>query len=186
MLHFNHLLPAIHTGNPHSPRRSHAHAATGANIFACARYSWRLGDIRAAAVCAGLAGVKAHAVVAVDKNVRQTILNHEIEQFFGGGGMRPSVFVAVLYGQSVALCGLLEAFVVVGVAATAILNAAFVVVKVNHFVEHCRADIFNRSCQCARADVDFVCAAKSRHPSVFVQREVSVCFWCALNGDGWS
>ena len=57
-LGFNHLLPAIHTGNPHCPRRSHAHAATGADIFARARYSWRLGDIRAAVVCAGLAGVE--------------------------------------------------------------------------------------------------------------------------------
>ena len=59
------LLPAIHTRDADSLRRSHAHTATGAGIFARARYSWRLGDIRAAVVCAGLAGVEAHAVIAV-------------------------------------------------------------------------------------------------------------------------
>lgn len=185
-LGFNHLLSAIHTRDADGSCGSHAHTATGADIFACARYSWRLGDIRAAAVCAGLAGVEAHAVVAVDEDIRQTVFNHKIEQFFSGGGMRPSIFIAVCDGQSVVFCGLLESFVVVGVATATILNSAFVIEKVNHFVKHGRTDILNRSCQRARADVDFMCAAKSRHPSVFVQREVSVCFWCALNGDGRS
>ena len=37
---------------------------------------------KATVIGAGLAGVEAHAVVAVDKDVRQTVLDHEIEQFF--------------------------------------------------------------------------------------------------------
>ena len=137
-------------------------------------------------MCAGLADKEACAVVSVYQNIGQTVFYHKVEQFFCWFGVRPSVFVAMGNHQPSLLCRRFEAFVVVCIAATAILNAVDVVVIVNHFVKKSGAYILYWSTQSASTYVDFVSAADSRYPCIIVECEVSVSSRCALNGDGRS
>ena len=98
-------------------------------------------------------------------------------------GVRPSVFVAMGDDESARFGGFFKLAVVVSVAATAILHAIDVVEVMHHFVKERCDYVLDRSCKRSGANVDFVRAAKLRHPSIFVQREVSVRLWRALNGD---
>ena len=92
-----------------------------------------------------LASKKAHAVVSIYQNVGQIVGNHEVDKLFCRLCVRPSILVVVGDAQASCFCRFLEAFVVVGVAATAILNAVHVVVVVNHFMEQGGANLFDGS-----------------------------------------
>lgn len=107
----------------------------------------------------GLANEEPCAVVSVYQNVSQTVFYYKVEQLLCRLGVRPAVLVAMSDGQPSLFCRLLEAFVVVGIAAATILYAVDVIVIVNHFVQERRADILNRSCKGACANVDFMTAA---------------------------
>ena len=131
-------------------------------------------------MCSGLSGEEACSVVSVYQNVGQLVLNYKVEKLLCRLGMRPAVLVAVSDGQPSLLCRLLEAFVVVGIAATAVLYAARVIVVVNHLVQERRADVFYGSGECACTDVDFVTAANSRYPRIIIECEMTVCTRCAL------
>ena len=135
---------------------------------------------------ASAANAKAAKLISADQNVCQVILNHKVKQGFTGRGVRPSIFVATLYVQPSFLSRLTKGFVVVGVAATAILNAVHVVVIVNHFVEQGRAHILNGSCKCSCANVDFMRATQLGNPRIIIQGEMPIGSWRGLNGDGWS
>ena len=70
--------------------------------------------------------------------------------------------------QSSALCFFLEVFVMVRIAAAAILNAHDVIVIVHHFVKQGSADLFDRARKRSCSYVDFVAAANSRNPCIIV------------------
>ena len=84
------------------------------------------------------------------------------------------------------VAGVPELTVVVGVTATAILNAIHMVVVVNHFVKKGCSNLFDGSGQCSGADVDLVRSAQLGNPGVFSQGEVAVGFGGRLDGDGGS
>ena len=135
---------------------------------------------------AGAWDADAGELVAVDEDVGQVILEDELDQIVSGGGMRPSVFVAVGDDQTPALSSLLEAAIVIGAAPTAILNTVLVVVVVNHFVEQGGGNFLDGAGQGTGSDVDFMGAAQFGDPCVFPQGEVTVCSRSGLDGDGWS
>ena len=122
-------------------------------------------------------------LVSVYQNIGKLVFENKFKKLVTRFGMRPSVFVAMGYDKSALFGGFSEPSVVVSVAATAILNAAYVVVIVNHFVKKCCDYVLNRSCERSGANVDFVCAAELGNPSVTIEGEVSVCFRGALDGD---
>ena len=97
--------------------------------------------------------------------------------------MRPSVFVAMVNNQAARFGCCLESLVVVGVAPTAILNAADVIVVVYHLMQQRGAHFFDGARQCSRADIDFMGTAQLGNPSIFPEGEVSIGFWCVLDGD---
>ncbi len=77
-----------------------------------------------------------------------------------------------------------EALVVIGVASACVLDAVDVAVIMHHLMQQRCTDIFDRSCERTGSNVDFVAAAGDRNPSVISHREVSICSWCGLDGDG--
>ena len=99
-------------------------------------------------------------LVSVYQNLGESKSQAEFKKLVAWLCVRPSVFVAMSDYQSSALGGIFETFVVVSVSTTAILNAVYVVEIVNHFVKKCCNNLFDRSCQCSCANVDFVSAAK--------------------------
>ena len=74
--------------------------------------------------------------------------------------MESPVFFAMGDYQSARFGGILESSVVVRIAATAILYSHNEIEVMNHFVKKCCNNLFDRSCQCSCANVDFVSAAK--------------------------
>ena len=73
-------------------------------------------------------------LVACDENVRQLVLQDELNEVIARRGQRPAVFLVMLHDKTVALCNFLEAFIVVGVASARVLDAIDVTVVMNHFM----------------------------------------------------
>ena len=107
-------------------------------------------------------------LVSVYQNIGKLVFENKFKKLVARFGVRPSVFVAMGDYQSARLGSILEAFVVVSVAATAILNAVYVVEIVNHFVKKRCDYILNRSCERSCSYVDFVRSAKLGNPSVTI------------------
>ena len=181
------MLCAVDASDADGACGAYAHAATWADILARAGRSWRLaGDFDAAVWCAGLSDEEARTVISVYQNVGQSVLDYKVEKLFRWSGARPSVFVAMADGQGSLFCRFLEAFVVVCIAATAILNAVFVVVIVNHIMEQGSANFFDRSRESSCTDVDFVRVADGGNPCIIIECKVTVRARRALNCDGRS
>lgn len=125
-------------------------------------------------------------LVAVEQDVAQVIVQTELEQLVSGGGVRPSIFVAVFYAQATLFRSNLEPLVVVGVAPTAILDAVDVVVVMHHFVKQSGAHALNRTGKGTCADVDFVAHAVLADPCVIPEGEMAVGLGRGLDGDGGS
>ena len=125
-------------------------------------------------------------LVSVYQNISKLVFENKFKKLVARLGVRPSVFFVMRYYQSALFGGSSKLAVVVSVAATAILNAVYVVEIVNHFVKKRCDYVLDRSCKRSGTDVDFVSSAKLGNPSVFVEGEVSICFRCALDGDGRS
>ena len=78
--------------------------------------------------------LKTAVFVSVNQNISQAVFKDEVKERVTGGGMRPTVFFAVLHVQPVGLCRRLEFFVVVGVPPTGILYAILIIEIVYHFM----------------------------------------------------
>lgn len=74
-------------------------------------------------------------LVPVDQDVAQIVVQAELQEAVAGAGDRPSVLVVVLHNQVASFGCCLKFLVVVGSAATTILNAIDVIVVVNHFMQ---------------------------------------------------
>ena len=97
--------------------------------------------------------------------------------------MTPAVFLAVRDEQAVRFRRFLEAAVVIGAAAAAVLNAVFEVVVMAHLMEEGSADVFDWPRERSRSDVDFMRSAELGDPGVLSKREVTIGARRALNGD---
>ena len=104
--------------------------------------------------------MEACKLVSTYQNVSQAVLQDEVEQLITGRGARPSIFLAVFYNQTMSFGRFLKVFVVIGVAAAAILNPIFIVVVVYHFVKKGSSYIFNWPCKRSSSDIDFVGSAE--------------------------
>ena len=130
--------------------------------------------------------LKSRKLIPIDQNIRQPVFHHEFKELFGWGGMRPSVFVAVLYSQPMKLSGSLKVLVVVGVPSAAILDPVFIVPVMAHFMQQRRAHIENVSAECSRSNVDFMRSAKLGDPCIIAESEMTICARRALDCDGRS
>ena len=99
-------------------------------------------------------------LVSVYQNLGESESQAELKKLVTRRGVRISVFFAMGDYQSTCFGGILESSVVVRIAATAILYSHNKVEVMNHFVKKCCNNLFDRSCQCSCANVDFVSAAK--------------------------
>lgn len=122
--------------------------------------------------------------VPVQQDIGQLVLDDEVQQPFGGLGVGPSVFVAVLDLEVPRFRLGLEEFVVIGAAAAAILHVVVVVEVMHHFVQQRGRDFLDGAAERSGPDVDFVGVADGRGPSVILQGEMTVGAGRALNGDG--
>ena len=125
-------------------------------------------------------------LVSVYQNLGESESQAELKKLVTRRGVRISVFFAMGDYQSARFGGILESSVVVCIAATAILNAVFVVVIMNHFMEQCGGYFLNGSGQGSCTNVDFMGSTNLGNPGVFSQREVSVSLGGGLDGDGRS
>ena len=107
-------------------------------------------------------------LVSVYQNIGKLVFENKFKKLVARFGVRPSVFVAMCYYQSTLFGGSSELAVVVSVAATAILNAVYVVEIVNHFVKKRCDYVLNRSCERSCSNVDFVSTAELGNPSVTI------------------
>lgn len=123
-------------------------------------------------------------LVARNENVRQVILQDELNEVIARRGQRPAVFLVMLHDKAVTLGNLFEALVMVGVASAGILDSVDMAVVMDHLMQKRGADILDGPCQCSRADVDFVAVAGNRYPSIIPHREVTVGAGRGLNRDG--
>lgn len=125
-------------------------------------------------------------LIAGDEDIAQIVFEHKSQQLVVWLSDGPAVFFMMAYHQAMTLGNLLEAFVVVGISSARVLDAVDMTVVMHHLVKQRRTDIFDRSCERTGSNVDFVAAAGDRNPSVISHREVSICSWCGLDGDGRS
>ena len=169
----HHRTIAIQTGDIDKAGSADAHTAAGADVFPGAgRFARARWGGPAVGACAG--DLKSGEFVPVYQNVRQTVFQNKIQKCIGGGSLGPSIFFAVLYVQTVALCRFLESAVVVCPSPAAILYAELKVVIVAHFVKQGGADIFDRPGKRPRADIDFMGAAEFGDPCVFPEGKMPV------------
>lgn len=124
--------------------------------------------------------------VAGDEDVAQIVIEHESQQLIVWLSDGPAVFFVMTHRQTMALGNLLEALIVVGIASARVLDAVDMAVVMHHFVQQRRTDIFDRPCERASPNVDFIAAAGDRNPSVVSHREVPIRSWGGLNSDGRS
>ena len=99
-------------------------------------------------------------LVSVYQNLGESKSQTKFKNCITRRGVRISVFFAMGDYQSARFGGILESSVVVCIAATAILYSHNEIEVMNHFVKKCCNNLFDRSCQCSCANVDFVSAAK--------------------------
>ena len=124
--------------------------------------------------------------VSVYQNLGKSEFQTKFKKRIARLGVRPSVSVAMRDNQSACFGGFLESSVVVGIAATAILNTVNVIVIVYHLVEKRCDHIFDGARERSCADVDFMTAANLGNPRIIVECEVTIGTRRALNGDGRS
>ena len=98
-------------------------------------------------------------LIPVYQNVGQVIIQTELQQTVTGRGMRPSVFVAVVYYQAACLGCCFESLVVVSVAPAAILNAIYIIVVVYHLMQKSGTNFFYWPCNSAGTQIYLMCAA---------------------------
>ena len=110
-------------------------------------------------MCASSGDAITEELVSVDQNVAQVIVQTKLQKAVTGTCDRPTVFVVMIDNQASRLSCVPKLAVVVGITAAAILDALHMVVVVNHFMQQCGGNLFDGSCQCSGADVDFMCAA---------------------------
>ena len=110
-------------------------------------------------MCAGAGYAITEEFISVYQNVAQVVVQTKLQEAVTGTGDCPSVFVVVINYQASRLSCVPKLAVVVGITAAAILDALHMVVVVNHFMQQCGGNLFDGSCQCSGADVDFMCAA---------------------------
>ena len=161
----NKLFVAVHTLNANFASGSDAHSATGANVFATAGFL-QFSSCESSAVSSCACNLKTAELVSVYENIGKSVFDHKVQKGLRRFGVRPAVFVTVGNAKTVAFGASLESFVVVGVSSAAVLNSVFIIVIVNHFMEQSGGDLFNRSCDGASADVDFVALAVLGDPGV--------------------
>ena len=125
-------------------------------------------------------------LVARNKNVRQVILQDELNEVIARRGQRPAVFLVMLHDKAVTLGNLFEALVMVGVASAGILDSVDVAVVMDHLMQKRGADVFNRTGKRPCSDVDFVTVAGNRYPSIIPHREMPVGAGRGLYRDGRS
>ena len=73
-------------------------------------------------------------LVARNENVRQVILQDELNEVIARRGQRPAVFLVMLHDKAVTLGNLFEALVMVGVASACVFNAVDVTVVMDHLM----------------------------------------------------
>ena len=177
---------AVKAADIDDARGADTNAAAGTDIFAGAAGLFGQSGKSRAAVGASAADLETAELIAVDQDIGQTVIKNEVKQLFAGFGGAPSVTLAVAHDQTVGFCCGLEALVVVGVAAAAILNAVGIVEVVAHLMKERGADILNGSGQRASADVDLMGLAVLGDPSIVPQGEVTVSLRRGLDRDGRS
>ena len=181
----HHALPAVQTEEVDGLGGPDGIAAAGALILpAGAPLGCGRGGIAAVGACTGHGN--AVELVAGDEDVRESVLQHEVQQGLRGAGDGPAVLLAVLHREPVALRSLLEAAVVVGPAPAGVFDAVEVAVIVAHLVEQGGADVLNGAGQRPGSDVYLVGGSGGGYPRVVPQGEVAVSLGRALNGDGGS
>lgn len=84
-------------------------------------------------------------LVARNKNVRQVILQDELNEVIARRGQRPAILLVMAYYQTVALRNLLEALIVVGIASAGVLDSVDMTVVMAHLVQERSADVLNGS-----------------------------------------
>ena len=86
-------------------------------------------------MCAGSCNPETAVFIPVDQDVPKIVVNAEAKQIVTGMGDGPTVFVVVVYDQTVSFCAVPEFAVMVGAASGAILDTLNVIVIMYHFVE---------------------------------------------------
>ena len=114
-------------------------------------------------------------LIPVYQNVGQVIIQTELQQTVTGRGMRPSVFVAVVYYQAARFGCCLESFIVVSVSSGTILYSIDVSGIMNHFVKESCHDFLYIPPKGSSSDVDFMCSTQLGNPCIFPEGEVAVC-----------
>ena len=120
-------------------------------------------------MCAGAGYVITEEFVSVYQNVAQVVVQTELQEAVTGTCDCPTVFVVMIDNQASCLCRISKLAVVVSVTAAAILDALHMVVVVNHFMQQRGGNLFNGSCQCSGADVDFVSCTQFGDPCILPQ-----------------
>jgi hypothetical protein len=85
-------------------------------------------------VSAGAGDLEAGELVAIDEDISQAVLQNEVQEGITGGGVRPSIPIAVGYTKTVLFGRLFETPVMIGVAAGTVLYTKGVIIVVNHLV----------------------------------------------------
>ena len=181
----NHLHGTVQTTNIDRLGCPDGISATWADIFP-GTGSFGRQDSGCAAVCACSGYTITKEFVSVYQNVAQVIIQTELQETVTGRGMRPTVFVAVTHAQAARFCGFLEPLIVVGVAPAAILYPMLIVVIVHHLMQQSGGNFLDGARQCARADIDFMCAAQFGNPCILPEGKVAICLGGGLDGDGRS
>ena len=95
---------------------------------------------------ASLADKEAIIFVSIYQDIRQSIEDYKVDKSFAWCCVRPAILFAMIDNQAMRLGRCLESLVVIGIAATTVLNSVDIIEEMNHLMKHRRADVFNRSC----------------------------------------
>ena len=83
-------------------------------------------------MCAGSCDAERGKLVPVDENVRQVIVQAELEQGIVGTGDRPAVLVMMIHDQTMGFCAVPEFTVMVGTTPGTVLDTFDVIMVMYH------------------------------------------------------